>query len=234
MTEPTRDRVSVSHRPARFSAAVAVLFAAGTVALLAPATALPALALELVGVAVAAGGAGLRRSGWHLLGTLLVAVGVLVVGGAVAVAAAELGGLADISAVVPGMVGAAAVVAAVAPVRGTGSRGLLKVGATGVLVTVLVTGLIRNATFPTLLAGTAGTVLTWDAGEQATNVGEQLGREAATVRGEAVHIVGSVLVAGAAVGLGYGLRRVSLLSVSLGSFVLLLVGALLFTAALHD
>lgn len=234
MSDEPGNRVSVSHRPARFSAVVAVLFATGTVALVAPAAVLPALAVELVGIAVAAGGGGLRRAGWRLLGATLVMVGVLVVGGSVVFAAARVPDVVGITAVVPGIVGVGVVAAAVAPVTDSGSRGLLKAGATGVLVTVLLTGLVRNATFPALLAGVAGTVLAWDAGEQATNVGEQLGREAATVRGEIVHLAGTTLVAGGAVGVGYALRRVSLLSVPLGSFALLLVGALLFTAALHD
>ncbi|WP_440992003.1 DUF7519 family protein [Haloarchaeobius baliensis] len=234
MTDQPTDHVTVSHRPTWLSGTVAVLVAVATLALVGPSTLVAPLGVEFVGLATAVGGLTLARRGRRLPGLVLAGVGVTIAVLSVAYGASLAGGLSRTVAVLPGMFGVAVVAAAVAPLRGSGSRGLLKAGATGLLLTVLVLGLLHEASFPVLLVGTAGTVLTWDAGEHATNVGEQLGRDVATYRSELVHLAGSVAVAAVAVGLSYGLQTVSLPSLSLTSFTLVLVGALLFTAALHD
>lgn len=79
-----------------------------------------------------------------------------------------------------------------------------------------------------LLAGTA-TVVAWDAGEHAINVGEHLGRGGDTRETELAHIVGLLGVEVARFSGGVGPS-----GLSLGSLVLLLVAVVLFAVALHD
>ncbi|MFC7081235.1 DUF7519 family protein [Halorussus caseinilyticus] len=89
-----------------------------------------------------------------------------------------------------------------------GSRRAVTLGAAALLVGALVGGLLSGAPL-LLLPGVIATVLAWDLGEQAINVGEQLGREAETTQLEATHAAGSTVVAVGAGGLGYGIFLVS-------------------------
>lgn len=85
-----------------------------------------------------------------------------------------------------------------------------------------------------VLVGTAAAVLAWDLGEQAINLGEQLGRSARTRNAELVHAANSTLVAAAAIGIGYGLFLVAAGGQPVPALVLLLGAGVLLAAALRD
>jgi hypothetical protein len=123
---------------------------------------------------------------------------------------------------------------ALVPARGTGSRSLVKVGTALIFVGVLASGIFNAVTLGTLLLAGAATVVAWDAGEHAINVGEHLGRGRDTREIEVVHVVGTGLVAFVAVEAAKFSGGVGPSDLSLASLVLLLVAIVLLAVALHD
>ncbi len=158
------------------------------------------------------------RSPARLSGGLAVGAGGLAVAAAPSPAAAPFG----VAGVVLLLVGVL-----------RGSRRAVTAGALLAFGGVVAAGL-GDAPAASLLVGTAAAVLAWDLGEQAINVGEQLGRAASTRNGELVHAANSTLVAVAAVGLGYGLFLVASGGQPVTALVVLLGAALLLAAALRD
>lgn len=233
-TESDLEPVSVVHGPAPLSAVVAVGVALAAVVLVVADAVRPALLVEAVALALCAAGVTLYRRSHGVVGACVTGVGVVGALAALPLAVELSSEVSVLVAFVPGAAGIAAVAAAVLPVTGSGSRGLLKAGAAGVFASVVLVGLFRGASLLPLLAGTAGAVLAWDAGEHAINVGEQLGRGADTARGELVHVGGSTVVAAGTVLVGSLLDGVALLSLSFPALVLVLIAAILLTAALHD
>jgi hypothetical protein len=75
-------------------------------------------------------------------------------------------------------------------------------------------------------------VLAWDVGGSAISVGAQLGRDADTVRLEAVHIAASTALGAVVVGVGYGLYRAGPGEQPVVALVLLVVAAVLLVEAL--
>ncbi|UPV98996.1 hypothetical protein M0R88_10700 [Halorussus gelatinilyticus] len=123
------------------------------------------------------------------------------------------------------------VVVALGVVRG--SRRAITLGATALLVGALVGGLFSGAPY-FLLPGVIATVLAWDFGEQAINVGEQLGREADTTQLEVTHAAGSTVVGVGAGALGYGIYLVSSGGQPVPALVFLLLAAVVLTSALRN
>jgi hypothetical protein len=113
-----------------------------------------------------------------------------------------------------------------------GSRRAVTLGAVALLVAVLFGGLQSDAPY-LLLPGVMATVLAWDLGEQAINVGEQLGRAAETTQLEAAHAAGSTVVAVGAGGLGYGIYLVSSGGQPVTALVFLLLAVVVLTSALR-
>jgi len=74
----------------------------------------------------------------------------------------------------------------------------------------------------------------WDFGEQAINVGEQLGREADTERLELTHAAASTIIAVAAGGVGYGIYLAGAGNQPMTALVFLLVAAVALTSALRS
>jgi hypothetical protein len=114
-----------------------------------------------------------------------------------------------------------------------GSRRGLTLGAGVLLLSALVGGLLSGAAY-LLLPGVIATVLAWDFGEQAINVGEQLGREADTAQLEATHAAGSTVVGVGAGALGYGVYLVSSGGQPVTALVFLLLAAVVLTSALRN
>jgi hypothetical protein len=148
------------------------------------------------------------------------------VAGSVAIGAAALasadGGLAALAGVLLVGVGVA-----------RGSRRFVTVGSFVVLLGVLLGGLTA-APPELLLPGTMAAVLAWDFGEQAINVGEQLGREADTERLELAHAAASTVVAVAGGGVGYAIYLVGAGNQPMTALVFLLVAAVALTSALRN
>jgi hypothetical protein len=114
-----------------------------------------------------------------------------------------------------------------------GSRRAITLGSTALLIAALVGGLGADAPY-LLLPGVIATVLAWDLGEQAINVGEQLGRGAETTQLEATHAAGSTVVAVGAGGLGYGIYLLSSGGQPVTALVFLLLAAVVLTSALRN
>ena len=114
-----------------------------------------------------------------------------------------------------------------------GSRRGVSLGAFAVFGGVVLAGIVGAPPGP-LLVGTAATVIAWDLGEQAINVGEQLGREARTVRGELVHAASGTVVGGLAIAAGYGVFALATGGQPLAALVLLLVAAIALVEAVRD
>lgn len=113
-----------------------------------------------------------------------------------------------------------------------GSRRSVTLGAAALLAAALVGGVV-SAVPHLLLPGVMATALAWDFGEQAINVGEQLGREADTTRLEVTHAAGSTVVAVGAGGLGYAIYLGSSGGQPMTALVFLLLAAVVLTSALR-
>lgn len=112
-----------------------------------------------------------------------------------------------------------------------GRRRLVSVGAAALLSGVLLSGTAGAPALP-LLVGVGATVLAWDLGGTAIDVGAQLGREADTVRLEVVHAVASAAVATAAAGVGYGVYLTAVGGQPMAALLLLLLAGVLLLATL--
>ena len=193
----------------------------------------PVLATVVVALGLVAAGLALKRRGTALTGTILAVVGAVTSLVAIALAVAESNGLGELLWVLAGVLGVTLLGFALVPVRGSGTRWLVKAGAGGVFLAVLVAGLFRDATFGSLLLAMVGTVLAWDAGEHAIDVGRQLGRTTSTWRLDLAHVgataavgLGGVLAAHVAAGIRTG-------GLSLSAYAVLFVALVALTLALH-
>lgn len=130
--------------------------------------------------------------------------------------------------------GAAALVGALVLGGGLwiGRRRIVTLGALIVGLGIAVAGVLGAGPEPLLLAGFS-TVLAWDLGETAIDLGETVGRDAPTLRLEAVHAAGSVSAGALTIVVGYG----TFLAVGGGqpvtALVLLLFGAVVIVSALR-
>jgi hypothetical protein len=136
-------------------------------------------------------------------------------------------------AAVAGLPFAALALVAVAIGLLRGGRSWLARGAVLGTVGVLVAGVRGGAPEP-LLVGLLGTVLAWDVGEHAIGLGEQLGREATTVRVEVVHAAASLAVGAGATTLGYGVYLGATGGQPVAALVFLVVGVVSLVAALRS
>lgn len=113
-----------------------------------------------------------------------------------------------------------------------GSRRAVTLGAAALLVAALAGGL-STAIPLLLLLGVIAAVLAWDFGEQAINVGEQLGRETDTIRLEVTHAAASTVVGVGAGGLGYAIYLGASGGQPVTALVFLLLAAVVLTSALR-
>lgn len=223
-----------SLRPTRVSGVVAV--AAGALAVLVaidrPA-AVAGLAVLLVGCSVAAVGAGLvgrsRRSSGRVVEWVGLVVAVVAVPVAVVASTTPGGSI----ALVPGLVGCLLLAVALLPAYGSGSRRLVRLGSGLAFAAVLLAALFHLSPPTRALVGVVLVVVAWDAGDHAVDLGAQLGTRARTWPSELVHVgatglVGFVGVAGAELG-----RGLSVASLPLTAFVLVLLAVIALTLALH-
>ncbi|MFC4246321.1 hypothetical protein ACFOZ7_04850 [Natribaculum luteum] len=152
------------------------------------------------------------------------------VGSAVAVVAAVVA-LAASASSTSGLVFGFAGVGVVTVGVTRGRRRAVDIGALALFLGVVTGGLAGGSVEATLL-GTVGTVLAWDCGQSAVDLGEQLGREADTWRLEAVHAGSSLLVGLASATIGYAAYVVAGGGQPVAAVVLLLTAAILVTIGL--
>ncbi len=113
-----------------------------------------------------------------------------------------------------------------------GSVGAVVAGSFGLFGGVVLAGL-ADAGAVWLLSGTLGAILAWDFGEQAVTLGRQVGRHAATARGELVHAGVSLVVGVASVGVVAGIFASVGGGFHVGALVVLLVAAVVLVSAIR-
>lgn len=180
---------------------------------------LATLGVELVGLLVllASSGAANERSALGNAGVLA--------GGALVVVAVGLGAVAPVRLtetleLLPGMVGVGLLCVGVLPVGPGPSRRIVGLGGIALGGNILTSGVIYGAGELSLLVGMALAVVSWDAAEQALNLGEQVGRAGATPLAVLGHtgwsaVVGVVGIAAASAVYGVGVTGLPLVGLGL-------------------
>ena len=155
-------------------------------------------------------------------------LGVALAALAAAVGAAALGLVS-----LPGGGAAGAGVALVTVGTLVGSRRVLGAGATALVAGVLLAGGLSNAGPGPLLLGGFAAALSWDLGEHAVGLGEQLGRETDATRNVATHAAGSVAVGAVAAAVSFGVYVAAAGGQPVVALVFLLVGAIALVSAVR-
>lgn len=133
----------------------------------------------------------------------------------------------------PGGGVAAAGVALVTVGTQVSSRRVLGAGATALIVGVLLAGGLSSAGPGPLLVGGLAAALSWDLGEHAVGIGEQLGRETDATRNVATHAAGSVAVGAVAAAVSFGVYVAAAGGQPVVALVFLLVGAIALVSAVR-
>lgn len=141
-----------------------------------------------------------------------------------------VGATAFASAQALAVAGAGVPVLAVGLVRG--SRRAVTAGAALTFVGLLFGGMV-GLPAPPLLVGVTAAVVSWDVGENAISVGEQLGREAHTASAELAHAAVSAVVGAVAAGFGFAVYSLSGGGLPLATLAFMLVAAVALGAALR-
>jgi hypothetical protein len=227
--DPTR---SATHRPTTVASGIAVVAALVAVGLLGTTDVQRlALGVDVAGLLVLALGGAAWHRGHRLVGGLvalagvglsLASVGVVVLQGETVSARVEIA---------PGLFGTLLVACGVLPVWKRFARTFVSAGAAFLVLTIGLTGLVHGAGLLALLGSFAATVVAWDAGEQAINLGEQVGVDARTWPVEVGHSGVTALYGCIAVAAAVGFHDLDVTGVPLvglfalfGAAVLLLVG----------
>lgn len=149
--------------------------------------------------------------------------------GAAGLAALLVGG--PVPAALPlGVLGIALVALAVS----RGRERAAHAGLTALILAVIVAG-VTGAPAGLTLPAVAAALLSWDLAQQAVGLGEQVGRDATTARGETVHAAASTTVAVGSVGVGALLYELAAgASGSLTALVFLVVAVLVLASQYRD
>lgn len=228
--------VSVTtHRPAVVSATLSMLAAAAALAAIATSTTQRlSLLLTLGAVVPVVLGVELHHRRQTVAGLVAVVVGLAGGGGALAFLVTRTGSFSLSLELIPGLLGLFVLAFGFGPAWKNDTRLLISAGTGLVLVSVITSlGVYETDTTGVLVGGIA-TILAWDLGEQAVNIGEQIGREAATTRVELVHGGVTAGVGVLAVGGVLVVRSFDVTGVPLTGLAGLLGAGLMLTLALYN
>lgn len=195
---------------------------------------LRALGIEVVGLLAIAAGIELRHGDHRLVGA------VVALGGAATATVSVLAGFTGVPSLsgrielLPGMVGLVLLVAGVSGLRSGWERHLVTAGTALILVSAAGSGVVLGAGSLALLASVVATIVAWDVGEQAIDLGEQVGRQAGTRSVELVHGVGGAAVGAVAVGLAVGIEVIAVTGAPLAGLVALLGAGVVLLLALYN
>ncbi|WP_335998591.1 DUF7519 family protein [Halorientalis halophila] len=215
-----RARQTVDHRPSSLGSVLAVTLAALSTALVATDPLQNrSLAVVLLGVLVL--GVGYRgREG--ALPTVRLGLGLAVVFAGIWLSiSADLGRIAD-AELLPGLYGLTVLGLGLLPIREGWETKLATLGVALVLVTVLFSGITRDAGLVPILAATVAAVAAWDAARHAITLGEQVGRSAVEPIAELAHLGATTGVGVATVALAVTVWRLQITDVPLLALVCLL------------
>lgn len=144
-----------------------------------------------------------------------------------AIGAAAIGGSASAAGLAIGLAGVIVLLAGLA----RGARTGVDLGSLALFLGVVAGG-IEGVSVELTLIATVSTVLAWDLGSNAIDLGDQLGREANTSRLETVHAGSSLLVGLATATTGYAVYVFTADEQPASAVALLLVAAFLVTLGL--
>lgn len=222
-------------RPLPGSAALSVLAGAGAVLLVADAPVQrTAVLTALVGLVAVAGGIELAHRDRWPWGLVTGVGGGGIVLGALGQSVARTAGVSASLELLPGIVGLLILVLGLGAAVPGRERSFITIGTGMVLLGVFFSGIVYGASMGRLLAATVATVVAWDLGEQAVNLGEHVGRQARTWQVEAVHGGAAVLVGVIAVVAAFGIYHINITGVPLGGLSALLVGGVVLAVALYN
>ncbi|MFC4357945.1 hypothetical protein ACFO0N_08275 [Halobium salinum] len=227
--------VTVDRRPARVAASVAVVAALLSVVAVADGgSQRVAIGVGAAGLLLLGGTALARDRGLRLVAVLVGVAGVVGVLGGVG-AGATLPATTTLKAEVPlGLLGAGLLALGLVPVREGWSRRLVSVGTALLVCNVVLSGIVHGADALPLLAAFTASVVAWDVGEHAINVGEQLGARARTWPVELGHAGATSLFGGAAVAVALWVRGLDVTGVPLAGLLLLVGAAIVLLVALYN
>jgi hypothetical protein len=214
------------------TSSVVALAAAGSAVGLLAGTAIQRrlLAVVLLGVAAVGIGGRLYTGAQRPTGLVIAAVGTLLVAVAVGATLVLPAAFSHRLELLPGLVGLWLLAAALVPIRVAWSRRLIDLGTGLVFAGVLLSGVLRDASTVTLVVAGAATILAWDAAENATSLGGQIGAHSATpsARAELVHIGITAGVALVAVAIVLGVGRLGVDGLPFAALLGLLIAGVLF------
>jgi hypothetical protein len=221
-------------RPLTISSGLAV--AAGLLAVLVVANGpaqLPAIGITVAGLTGIAVGMEMRHRDYPVIDALIAVGGIAGVFAGLGWGVAVTRDIGPKLELLPGLVGLFVLVLGLASVKPGYERWFVSVGAGAILLGVLFSGFIKDASAVMLLIATAATVVTWDLGEQAINMGEQLGRQARTWPIELAHGSAGVLVGGFGVVFAIVVGIMNVQGLPLVGLVALLVAGMVLATALY-
>lgn len=223
------------HRPTLLGGAASV--AAGVLAVALVASSGPqhrALGIEVAGLVAIAVGIELRHREHGLVGVVVALGGVGIAGAAMFAGSVGVSSLAERVELLPGMAGLVLLVAGVSKLRSGWERHLVTAGTALILVSAVGSGVVLETASLPLLASVVATVVAWDVGEQAINLGEQVGRQAETHSVELVHGLGGVAVGAVAVGLAVVVQGNAITGIPLAALAALLGAGVVLMLALYS
>lgn len=223
---------SVTRRPTAVGSSIAVVAALVAVGLVGTTSAQRlALGVDTAGIVVLALGGVAWHRGHRLVGGVVAVAGIGISLASVGVVLTQGETVSERVEILPGLLGPLFVACGVLPLWKRFARTFVSVGAAFVVVTLGLSGLVHSAEMMPLLWSFTATVVAWDAGEQAINLGEQLGNDARTWPVELSHSGATAVYGGLAVAAAVGFHDLDVTGVPLvglfalfGAAVLLLVG----------
>lgn len=193
---------------------------------------LVSLAVEGGGLLVLLSDPGDRRHGGASRPLVRPLVGTLLLLGSFPLALAVVESAVHRAELLPGMVGVAVLAAGLLRSRPERSRWFVVLGTAGVTLSVLASAVLHEASMLALIAAMTGTIVAWDAGVQAVDLGGQVGTPGTTAAAELVHTGGSMVVGMAGVVAAVFVYTIGATGLPLDSLVLLLGAGLMLLAAL--
>lgn len=225
--------VSVVKQPAYAGSALAVVTAACVMGVLASEPIQLSIAgIEAIGSLLLLGSGLVRRRGHRLLGGGLVIVGCGLVCLTLGVSLVVPVGLFERIAFFSGSFAMICVLLGVYPLRKSWARGFVSLGVALFSCSLVFLVWVSNPNSVQILLGVGLTIVTWDMGEHAITLGDDVGRSAQTFHVTIAHFAGSLGVGLAAGTVALIVSRVELPALPIATLALLLGAVLLLLLVL--